>query len=148
MRDTTGEHMRILGIDYGSKRVGLALSDPSGTISSPLKTLDNKGQHKAAEAIAEAARTSEAGRIVLGLPLKLDGSAGPAATTIRNFAGVLRQYTEIPVTLWDERLTTARAERAMLDTDMSRARRAKRIDKVAAQMILQSYLDSHASQRE
>jgi putative Holliday junction resolvase len=92
--------------------------------------------------LARVVAEREVTHVVLGLPLKMDGTEGPAAAEVRKFAEVLRERLKLPVELWDERLTTAQAERAMLDADLSRAKRKLRRDKVAAQILLQSYLDS------
>jgi len=135
---------RMLGIDYGKKRIGLALSDPTGVIASPLDVIENAGMQKSTRKLAELAADREIERFVVGLPLNMDGSEGPAARLVRTFAGKLGESSGLPVDLWDERLTTSAAERAMLQADLSRAKRAKRIDKLAAQAILQAYLDRHS----
>ena len=123
--------------------MGLALSDPLGITAQPLVVLENKSPEVLFTELARVTSEREVTHIVLGLPLKLDGTEGPAASEVRTFAEELRRRLDLPVELWDERMSTAQAERAMLDADMSRAERKKRRDKVAAQIFLQSYLDAH-----
>ena len=123
--------------------MGLALSDPSLTIARPFDVLGARRLDVLFEALARIIAEQEVDRIVLGLPLQMDGTPGLAAEEVEEFAEKLRARFALPVELWDERLTTAQAERAMLDADLSRAKRKLRRDKVAAQMILQSYLDAH-----
>ena len=123
--------------------MGLALSDPLGITAGPLVVLENKSPEVLFTELARVTSEREVTHIVLGLPLKLDGTEGPAASEVRTFAEELRRRLDLPVELWDERMSTAQAERAMLDADMSRAKRKKRRDKVAAQIFLQSYLDAH-----
>jgi len=135
---------RILGIDFGSKRIGVALSDPTGTICSPLGVIQNQGLEKSARELVRLAREREAAEFVVGLPLNMNGSEGPSARAARRLAEKLEQFSSLPVHLWDERLTSAAAERAMIQGDLSRGKRAKRIDKVAAQMILQSFLQNRS----
>ncbi|HUV38455.1 MAG TPA: Holliday junction resolvase RuvX [Planctomycetota bacterium] len=136
---------RVLGIDYGRARVGLALSDGLGLTAQPLAVLRNTGVDALLDALEKVIVEREVTRLVVGLPLSLDGSEGPAAAGVRVFAAKLTGRFELPVALWDERLSTAQAERAMLDADLSRAQRKKRRDKVAAQVFLQSWLDAHRS---
>lgn len=136
---------RILGIDYGRSRVGLALSDPSGTIAQPFTVLDRRSDEALFEGLSRIVAEHEVTHVVLGLPVRLDGTEGAASQEVRTFAETLRERLDVPVDLWDERLTTARAEREMLQADLSRAKRKKRRDKVAAQILLQSYLDAHRS---
>jgi putative holliday junction resolvase len=134
--------VRVLAIDPGSKRVGLAVSDPSGTIAQPLETIAAEPADSLAERLAEIARRSEAGRIVVGLPRRMDGSLGPEAKSARELATQLRRSSKLPVELVDERLTTAAAERSLLETGMRRRKRRANIDRVAAAILLQSHLDS------
>ena len=134
---------RILGIDYGRVRVGLALSDPLGITAQPLSVVSNTSPGALLEELAHVISEREVTHIVVGLPLKLDGTEGDAASEVRKFVNGLAERFGLPVGLWDERMTTAQAERAMIDADLSRAQRKKRRDKVAAQIMLQSYLDAH-----
>ena len=133
--------MRILAVDPGSKRVGVAVSDPSGTIAQALTTVPAAPAETLAERLAGIAQEQEAGRIVVGLPRRLDGSEGPEAKSARSLAEELRRAARLPVELVDERLTTAQAERAMIDAGTRRARRRESIDQVAATLLLQSHLD-------
>jgi len=133
--------VRVLAVDPGSRRVGLALSDPTGTIAQPLTTVDAEPYDTLAARLAEAARQNEATRIVVGLPLQLDGSTGDAARSARALAHALRGASGLPVELVDERLTTALAERSMIAGGVRRGRRRATIDRVAATLLLQSYLD-------
>jgi putative holliday junction resolvase len=133
--------LRVLAVDPGSKRVGVAVSDPSGTIAQALTTVPAAPAETLAERLAGIAQEQEAGRIVVGLPRRLDGSEGPEAKSARSLAEELRRTARLPVELVDERLTTAQAERAMIDAGTRRARRRESIDQVAATLLLQSHLD-------
>lgn len=135
--------MRVLAVDPGSKRVGVAVSDPTGTIAQGLATIAAEPQDTLAERLAHLAREHEAGRIVVGLPRRMDGSEGPEAKSARSLAGDLRRAAKLPVELMDERLTTVAAERSMIDAGARRSRRRQSIDQVAATLLLQSHLDSH-----
>jgi putative Holliday junction resolvase len=136
---------RFLGIDYGTKRIGLAISDETGQIAFPLCVLENSGQRRVAEEINKIVTERKVGTLVLGLPLNLDGSKGISADNIEHFAAILKQHISIPVEFWDERLSTRMAERAMIEGGLSRSRRKQSIDQATAQIILQSYLDAHAT---
>ena len=133
--------MRVLAVDPGSKRVGLAMSDPSGTIATPLTTIGAEPADSLAVRVAAIAAEHEVGRILVGLPRELDGGRGPAAAAAQRLATALRAASRLPVEMFDERLTTAAAERAMIETGTRRATRRKAIDQVAAAMLLQTYLD-------
>jgi putative Holliday junction resolvase len=134
--------VRVLAVDPGSRRVGLALSDPTGTIAQPLTTVAAEPPDTLPQRLAEVAREHDATRIVVGLPLRLDGSFGPEAKAARVLAGAVRRASGLPVELVDERLTTAQAERSMISGGVRRARRRATIDAVAATLLLQSHLDS------
>jgi putative holliday junction resolvase len=131
-----------MAVDPGSRRVGLAVSDPTGTIAQALPTLAAEPQDTLPERLAEVAREHEASRIVVGLPLRMDGSFGPEAKAARVLAGAVRKASGLPVEMVDERLTTAQAERSMISGGVRRARRRATIDGVAATLLLQSHLDS------
>lgn len=133
--------MRVLAVDPGSKRVGLAVSDPSGTIAQPLTTVAAEPRETLAARLADLAREQDAGRIVVGLPRRLDGSDGPEALAARSLATELRRAARLPVELVDERLTTAAAERSLLAGGMHRQKRRANIDRVAAALLLQTHLD-------
>ena len=134
--------MRVLAVDPGSKRVGLAISDPTGTIAQPLGTVDAVPGGTLASRLADLARQNEASRIIVGLPRRMDGSDGPEAKSARALADSLRQASGLPVELVDERLTTVAAERSLIAGGMRRAKRRVTVDRVAAAMLLQSHLDS------
>lgn len=133
--------MRILAVDPGSKRVGLALSDPSGTIALPLTTVDAEPAETLATRLTEIAGQNDAKRIVVGLPRRLDGSYGPEAKAARQLGDALRRASGLPVEMVDERLTTVAAERSLLETGARRAKRRATVDRVAAALLLQSHLD-------
>ena len=134
-------HRRLLGLDLGSKRIGLALSDVTRTIASPLTTLIRRKFSLDAALLLRLADEHDVGGFVLGLPVNLDGTQGQSARSTRAFAANLARSTGRPILLWDERLTTVAAERVLLEADASRRRRAAVIDKVAATLILQGALD-------
>jgi putative Holliday junction resolvase len=132
---------RLLGLDVGTKTIGLALSDVTRRIATPLETIRRTKFRADAGRLLALAKEHGAGGLVIGLPLNLDGSEGPRAQSSRAFARNLAQITDLPMSFWDERLSTAAAERALLEADASRKRRAELIDKLAAAYILQSALD-------
>ena len=132
---------RLIGIDLGTKTLGLALSDVTRSIASGLATLPRTRFGADAGRLLALAAEHGIGGFVIGLPFNLDGSQGPRAQATRAFARNLGKLTPLPILLWDERLTTAAAERVLLEADASRKRRAQVIDKVAATLILQSALD-------
>ncbi|HJZ43148.1 MAG TPA: Holliday junction resolvase RuvX [Hyphomicrobiaceae bacterium] len=132
---------RLLGIDLGTKTLGLALSDVSRTIASGLTTLSRGKFSDDAPRLLALAEEHGVGGFVIGLPVNLNGTEGPRAQATRAFARNLGRLTTLPMLLWDERLSTAAAERALLEADASRRRRATVIDKVAATLILQGALD-------
>lgn len=133
--------MRILGIDVGSVRIGVALSDPLGLTAQPLAVLDRRREDPLAR-IVELVREHEVVRIVVGWPLTLDGSEGLATRAVGAFVDELAARLEVPIERWDERLTTAAAERSLIEAGVRRVKRRGSIDKVAAALILQSYLDA------
>ena len=132
---------RLMGLDLGTKTLGLALSDVTRTIASGLTTLSRTKFSADVRQLLELAGRHGVGGFVIGLPLNLDGSGGPRAQATRAFARNLSKMTPIPILYWDERLSTAEAERMLLEADLSRRRRAQVVDKVAATLILQSALD-------
>jgi putative Holliday junction resolvase len=135
--------MIMLGLDFGERRIGVAVSDPLGSIAAPLSVIERESIAKDIAHIGELARRRGAASIVLGLPLNMDGSPGSMVRRVRRFASALQHELEVDVTLWDERLSTREAERALLSSDESRKRRREVRDAVAAALILQSYLDAH-----
>lgn len=132
---------RLIGIDAGTKTLGLALSDVMRTVASPLETLRRTKFTADAARLLRLAGEHRIAGFVLGLPINLDGTEGPRAQATRAFARNLNRLSALPVLLWDERLTTAEAERVLLAADTSRKRRAEVIDKMAATLILQGALD-------
>jgi putative Holliday junction resolvase len=132
---------RLLGLDVGERRIGLALSDVTRTIATGLATLQRRGFAGVAAALLALVAEHGVGGFVVGLPLNLDGSQGPRAQATRAFAANLARRAPLPILLWDERLSTVAAERALIAADSSRRRRAEVIDKVAATVILQGALD-------
>lgn len=140
--------MRALGIDLGSKRIGIAVSDRSGTIASPLTVLQRTGSRRRDHAaIAALVREEEAEMVVVGLPLNMNGSAGPAAQAAVTEAEALATLVGVPVITFDERRTTVTAERALMEAAIGARDRRKYVDKVAAAVILQTWLDSRAAGR-
>jgi putative Holliday junction resolvase len=132
---------RLMGLDLGTKTIGLALSDVSRTIATPLSTIARKKFTQDAEALLALVARHEVGALVLGLPVSMDGSEGPRCQSVRSFAANLLKLREIPIALWDERWSTAAVTRTLLEADASRARRAELVDKLAAAYILQGALD-------
>jgi putative Holliday junction resolvase len=134
--------MRYLGLDVGDRRIGVALSDETGTLATGLPTLRRVGPRKDVRAVAELIRRHEAGEVVVGLPRRLDGGLGPQAQKVLAFMEDLRPSAKVPLVPWDERFTSAMAEQALMEGDVSRRDRKDLVDKVAAILILQNYLDS------
>ena len=134
--------MRSLGLDIGDKRIGVALSDPQGILASPLTIIDRKDEPSDIEAIVTIIGQNQVGRIIVGLPLSMDGSIGSQAEKVKAFTQELSNHTEVPVEFRDERLSTVSAKRLMQTV---RKTKQARHDAVAAALILQSYLDeAHA----
>ncbi len=142
LEESLGEDERWLGIDVGSKTLGLALSDVTLSIATPLDTLRRGKFARDAESLREIVERERIGGLVLGLPLNMDGSEGPRCQSVRQFARNLETRMDVPMTFWDERLSTAAVTRTLLDADASRKRRSEVVDKMAAAYILQGALDS------
>ena len=136
--------MPILGIDYGSRRIGVAVSDATGTIALPLKILDIKSVAQAVAKVAEVVAERSAEQVVVGLPLNMNGTEGEMATAARRFAEALEEAVAAHVTLFDERLSTSEIERVLLEADLSRNKRKGVRDKLAARVILQAWMDAQA----
>jgi putative Holliday junction resolvase len=132
---------RLLGLDVGTKTVGLALSDVTRSVATPYSTLRRTKFTEDAKAILEVVEKNQVGGLVIGFPLNLDGSEGPRAQSTRAFARNLAARIELPIVFWDERLSTAAVERHLIEADASRKRRAEVIDRMAAAYILQGALD-------
>jgi putative Holliday junction resolvase len=133
--------VRLLGLDVGDRRIGIALSDETATLASGLSTLERVGPRKDLKAIAALVREHEVSDVVVGLPRHLDGSLGPQAQKVLEFMDELRPVVKVPVVSWDERFTSALATQALVEAGVSRRDRKQVVDKVAATLILQSYLD-------
>ncbi len=134
--------MRILSLDVGKKKVGIAISDALGITAQPLDTLIRKAKKADLARIEKVIHDMSVSKVIVGLPLNMNGTEGAMAKEIYSFVKELEKEIKIPVELWDERLTTMEAERLLLEADLSRKERKKLDDKIAAQLILQSYLDS------
>jgi putative Holliday junction resolvase len=132
---------RLLGLDVGTKTIGMALSDTTWLVATPFDTIRRTRFRDDAQRLAAEVARHGVGGIVVGLPVSLDGSEGPRAQGVRQFARNLLERLDLPLAFWDERLSTAAVEREMIAADLSRKRRAEIIDKVAAAYILQGLLD-------
>ncbi len=135
----------LMGLDLGDKTIGIAVSDPRRSVASPVETLRRRKFGLDAAALLAVAGARGVVGIVLGLPLNMDGTEGPRCQSTRAFARNLAALTDLPIGFWDERLSTVAAERALLEADTSRRRRAQVIDHVAAGYILQGFLDRLAA---
>jgi putative Holliday junction resolvase len=133
---------RVMGLDVGTKTIGLALSDTRLVIASPLDTIRRRRFRDDAAALFALIDRHEAGGLVFGLPLSLDGSDSPRTQSVRQFARNLLALRDMPAALWDERMSTAAVTREMIAHDMTRKRRAEIVDRVAAAYILQGFLDA------
>ncbi|MBI1884455.1 MAG: Holliday junction resolvase RuvX [Chlamydiae bacterium] len=133
--------MIILALDFGEKRIGMAVSDSLGIIAVGLSTLERKDEASDLAAIDEVARERKVEKIVLGMPLHMSGREGIKAKEVLAFKEILSSKTGLPIDLYDERLTTVQAERVLLEADLSREKRKGKRDQLAAQIILQSYLE-------
>ena len=131
----------LIGLDLGTKTIGVAVSDPDRRLAAGVTTIVRKAFKADAETLLALAAERRVAGLVLGLPINMDGSEGPRAQSTRAFARNLSKLTELPIGLWDERLSTAAVERGLIEADMSRARRAEVIDQHAAAFILQGALD-------
>jgi putative Holliday junction resolvase len=138
---------RILALDHGSKRIGVALSDELGWTAQPLETFVRKGLPADVAHIRALVEAHAVEQVLVGLPLRLNGEEGPAARAVREFAGHLERALPVPVVTWDERLTTKEAEDLLIAADVSRRRRRDVVDRVAAAILLQSYLE-HCSEEQ
>ena len=136
------KHGRVLGLDYGSRRIGVAVSDPLGLTVQPLPPIRREGDRKDVAAIGDLAAELGVTSVVLGLPLLLNGDEGPAAVRARAFGERLQAETSLPVTMWDERLTTAQSERHLVASGVRRGDRKEIRDSLSAMFLLQSALDS------
>ncbi len=134
-----------MGLDMGTKTIGVALSDERGVSDQPLKTLKRAGAAKDLEELKGLIHEYSVERIVVGMPVNMDGSMGPRGKAVLGFIERLKKHVSLPVSVWDERLSTVAVTRVLIDADVSRAGRKKVVDKLAAAYILQGYLDSPRS---
>lgn len=137
--------MRIMGLDVGDKRIGIAISDPLGWTAQGHSVLKRSKLSKDLELIADLCREFAIQQIVVGYPLNMNGTIGPKAQEVTEFGTILGEYLHLPVDYWDERLSTVSAERILIGADVSRKKRKEVIDKMAAVHILQGYLDRRAN---
>ncbi|GFR38923.1 putative pre-16S rRNA nuclease [Insulibacter thermoxylanivorax] len=133
--------MRILGLDLGDKTIGVAVSDELGWTAQGVTVIRRQDEESDLEQLQELVDQYGVQKIVVGLPKNMDGSIGPRGEMCRAFAELLKVRFQLPVTMWDERLSTMAAERMLLEADTSRRKRKKVVDKIAASLILQGYLD-------
>ena len=136
--------MRVLAIDHGTKRMGIALSDPSGMIAQPLEFIPAEPFAGFLTRLKEILKEKEVELIIVGMPRNMDGSYGPAAAKVQEFVAVLKENIIIPIRTWDERLTSAQANRFLIEANVRRQDRKEKVDKAAAAILLQSFLDSGA----
>lgn len=139
---------RVLGLDVGERRIGVAISDASGRLAAPLTTISAAPREQALAKIVGLARQEEAVAVVVGLPLTLRGEVGPQAEVVRRFAAELEAAIGLPIHLFDERLTTAAAEQQLRELGVKPEKRKQQIDQVAAAIILQDFLDHRRSRDE
>lgn len=139
--------MRILGLDYGEKKLGLAVSDEMGITAQGLPTLMRKGREKDLAALEKVIRQFGVEEIVIGYPLRLNGTEGIQCEKVNRFAGILEKRFSVPILKWDETLTTSQAEEILTEARVSRKKRKAVVDKLAAMIILQGYLDHSKKKR-
>ena len=136
------EDSRVLALDWGAKRIGLAISDPLGFTAQGLPTLSRRNKQQDLNYLKSLARRHSVTLILLGKPLQMNGQEGTQAEKARSLARILQQHLKIPVRLWDERLTTAEAHRVLMDAGVAPAKRGQSVDRMAAVLLLQNFLDS------
>lgn len=134
--------MRILALDHGTKRIGVAISDELRLIATPVEFIPAEPFGTFLARLKEILREREVGLIVVGLPRNMDGSYGPAARTVQEFVAALRQAVAVPIRTWDERLTSVQAQRLMIEGGVRRERRKGKVDQMAAAILLQNYLEA------
>jgi len=143
--DETAQPSRLLGLDFGTKTIGLAVSDPLGITAQGLPTLRRKNKRMDLEALSTVIGEYGVVEIVIGLPLRMSGAEGTMAEKVHEFVAVLRKRFELPIHLWDERLTSAEANRVLRSSEMSIKRRGEVVDQLAAVLILQSFMEARRS---
>jgi len=134
--------MRILALDHGTRRIGVAVSDEMKMIASPLEYIPAEPMDKVVERLQQLIGEKEVELILVGMPRNMDGTYGPAAEKVKEFIASVQQHITTPIKTWDERLTSVMANRALLEANVRRADRKQKVDKMAAAILLQSYLDS------
>jgi putative holliday junction resolvase len=134
--------MRVLAIDHGTKRMGIALSDETATIAQPLEFIPAEPFANFLARLKQLLTEKQVDQILIGMPRNMDGSYGPAALKVQEFVAVLKETIAIPIKTWDERLTSAQANRMLIQAEVRRDKRKQRVDAAAAAILLQSYLDS------
>ncbi len=142
LRTAVPARKRLLGLDIGEKTIGLAVSDSGFTVAAPVETIGRTKFAADLVRLAHVIAARDVGGLVIGLPINMDGSEGRRCQSVRQFAANLLKRIDLPIAFWDERLSTAAVTRAMLELDVSRARRARAVDKMAAAYILQGALDA------
>lgn len=148
MNNEMSSMKRILALDPGTKRIGVALSDEMGWIAQPLETFERRSITADLKHIQELVRDHEVARVIMGMPFRLDGSVGPAAEQVEQFKAMLEGVLSVPVIPWDERLTSKSAESMLIEANVSRKKRKGAVDRVAAAILLQSYLESLSSEKQ
>ena len=133
---------RVMCLDVGETTIGLGLSDGTRAIASPLETIDRKKFAKDVALLQTAILKHQITGLIIGYPVNMDGSLGPRTQSVRTFVSSLSKHVDLPMALWDERMSTMAVERVMLEADLSRARRSQLVDKLAASYMLQGFLDS------
>jgi putative holliday junction resolvase len=139
----TPAHSRILALDVGSKRIGVAISDPLGITAQGLDTIQRQNKRRDLQALGQVLARYEVWEIVVGLPLRLSGAEGTQSEKMRRFADDLHAYFGVTVHLWDERWTSTEANRLLRETDLSIKKRGQAVDRMAAILILQSWMEAH-----
>jgi putative holliday junction resolvase len=139
--------LKILGIDMGERRIGLALSDPLGITAQGMKTIQLKNPAEVCDKLMEVIKEKKVDKLVFGLPMNMNGTLGPQARKVQEFAQKIKNLSELPVDYEDERLSTVSAEQVLLLADQTRVKRKKAIDRLSAVIILQSYLDRKSAER-
>lgn len=139
--------VRIMGLDLGDKTIGVAISDPLGWTAQGVEVIRKEGKNAMMQRLQELVDLHEVSKMVVGLPRNMDGTLGERAEKSKKFAQEIQQLLSLPVDLWDERLSTVAAEKMLIEADTRRKKRKKVIDKVAATIILQNYLDAQSSGR-
>jgi len=137
---------RVMAIDVGERRIGVAVSDSLNIIAQGLEVIERKSDSNVSDKLESLIKEYNVSKIIVGMPLNMNGSKGASAKTAEVFASLLKRHFSIDIEMLDERLTTKQGERVLLEANLSRKKRKRSIDKIAAQLILQTYLDSHAQE--